>query len=429
MNKSLKIAIAGLGNVGKGVVEILTLKAELLTRRTGRKIIISAVSARNKNIDRGINLNGIKWLDNPVSLADDKDTDIIVEVIGGADGIAYELCKKALSNKKHVVTANKAMISKHGLELATLAEQNNVTLTFEAAIAGGIPVIKTLREGLAANNLNKVSGILNGTCNYILTEMKKGKRPFDEVLKEAQKLGYAEADPSFDVDGIDAAHKLSILSAITHNCPVNFSSVYIEGIKSISLSDIQYAEELGYTIRLLGISELSNGLIEQRVHPCLVPKDSKIAEVNGALNAVLIECDSAGPMFLMGAGAGGGPTASAVVADIIDIACGRITHPFGALIANLIDGKFGDIMNHRGEYYVRLLVKDQQGVLASITSLLSNENIGVETILQKADARNMTAQIALITHETGEKNIRKALGDIGKMDYVIEPPHMIRIER
>lgn len=428
MEKELKIGIAGLGTVGAGVFKILSRKSGLLAKRAGRKIIVSAVSSRDRKKNRDIDLNGVRWMERAENLASDNEIDVVVELIGGAEGMAYELCRSALENKKHVVTANKALIAERGMEFAELAEKNSVALMFEASVAGGIPIIKALKESLSSNEVNRVSGILNGTSNYILSAMDKQKRDFDDVLKEAQKLGYAESDPSFDISGTDAAHKLAILSCLAHGGKIDFSTVYIEGIEGISQDDIAYAREFGYVIRPLAISRATENGVEQRVHPCLVPEKSAIGGVEGVTGAVLVECDELGPAFFSGAGAGQGPTASAVVSDIVDIAANRAGLPFGISVKKLEKKKFADINHHSGAYYIRLNVKDELGVLASITSSMGKEKIGVESVLQRANEKQGTAQIALITHETGEDSMQKALKNIGKMEYVVEKPHMIRIE-
>ncbi len=426
---NIKIGIAGLGTVGQGVFKILSAKSDMLENRCRKKLEVIAVSARNKSSDRGIDISGVKWYDEAVELADDDNIDIVIELIGGADGVAYDLCKNALKNGKHVVTANKALIAIHGGELAKLAEENNVSLCFEAAVAGGIPILKSIREGLAANEFTKVSGIMNGTCNYILTEMESGGRAFDDVLADAQKLGYAETPPDLDIDGIDTAHKLAIITALAYSCSPDFDSIYIDGIRNISLDDIEYAQELGYKIKLLGIASCNDNKIEQRVHSCLIADDIAIANVDGVLNAVQVECDSLGDALFTGAGAGAKPTASSVIADIMDIASNRNGYPFGVAASKLEHKEFISIAEHSGEYYIRFCVKDESGVLASITALLSEENIGVEKVLQKPCENSGTAQIAITTHKTNEQSIIKTLNKITDMYYTVKTPHMIRIER
>jgi len=426
--KSLRIGIAGLGTVGCGTFEIVTKDAALLSNRCGSAVEITAVSSRDKTRDRGIDLSGVTWHDDTLSLADDVNVDVVVELIGGHEGVAKELCERSLANGKHVVTANKALIAMHGAELAALAEKNGVALYFEAAVAGGIPIIKALREGLSANRFQRVSGIMNGTCNYILTAMEKDARDFDDVLAEAQELGYAETPPDLDVDGIDTAHKLTILASLAYGCLVDFEAVYSEGIREVSLTDINYARELGFAIRLLGITQqISENCIAQRVHPCLVPLESPFASITGPQNAVLVECNQVGPVLLTGAGAGAGATASAVVADIMDIANGHLAKPFTIAVDSLHRCKTEDISQHSGEYYIRVQVKDRPGVLAAITSILSEQEIGVESVLQRAQ-KDGTAQIAVTTHAVTEQAIMVALSSLKDSDYVVEPPHMIRIE-
>ncbi len=322
MIRPLSVAVAGLGTVGAGVLAVLRDNADIVTARAGRPIAVTAVSARDRTRDRGIDVGGLRWYDDPVALAADPGVDVVVEVIGGSEGPARQLVEAALEAGKPVVTANKALLAVHGAELAAIAERAGVALAFEAAVAGGIPAIKAVREGLAANRIGRIAGILNGTCNYILTVMRERGREFSEVLADAQKLGYAEADPSFDVDGIDAAHKLAILAALAFGRPVAFDAVHVEGIRRVSALDIAFAGELGYRIKLLGIARRTEHGIEARVHPCMVPQASPIARVDGVFNAVVAEGDFVGRVMLEGRGAGAGPTASAVVADLIDIARG-----------------------------------------------------------------------------------------------------------
>lgn len=427
MTERLRVGIAGLGTVGLGTYKLLSENAELIRKRCGKSIEVVAVSSRDRSRDRGISLDGLTWYDDARELANDPAVDVVVELIGGSEGVAYELVASALNQGKSVVTANKALIAVHGNELAELAESHNVALLFEAAVAGGIPILKALREGLAANRITRVAGIMNGTCNYILTAMKKEGRQFDDVLAEAQKLGYAETPPDLDVDGIDTAHKLAIITALAYGCPVNFNAIYTEGIRNITPLDMTYAKELGYVIRLLGVTTQTDHGIEQRVHPCLVPKSSPLAGINGVLNAVLAECNALGAALLTGAGAGEGPTASSVVADIMDIAAGRDGKPFMIPVAELEAQPFASIDQHQGEYYVRLRVKDRSGVLAEITSLFRDNKIGVGKILQN-DADGEAAHIAITTHDVCETDIQKVLAQLREMEYVLETPRMIRIE-
>ncbi|MEE8548529.1 MAG: homoserine dehydrogenase, partial [Alphaproteobacteria bacterium] len=311
MNTPLHIAVAGLGTVGAGTLKLLQTHGEMLRQRCGRAIVVSAVSARDKGRDRGVDLDGMEWHDDAAAMAAQSGADVVVELIGGADGVAKAVCEAAIASGKHVVTANKALLAHHGTALALAAEAKGVSLGFEAAVAGGVPIIKALREGLAANGLSRIYGILNGTCNYILTTMRETGAKFEAVLADAQELGYAEADPSFDIDGIDAAHKLAILTSVAFGCEVNFPAVHIEGIRDISSLDIRFAGELGYKIKLLGIARLTGSGVEQRVHPCLVPLAAPIAHVEGVFNAVVAEGDFVDTTVYQGRGAGAGPTASA----------------------------------------------------------------------------------------------------------------------
>jgi len=428
MTRPLSVAVAGLGTVGAGVLNVLRDNADLVAARAGRPIAVTAVSARDRTRDRGVPLGGLRWYDDPVALAADPAVDVVVEVIGGSEGPARELVRAALEQRKPVVTANKALMAVHGAELAALAEHASVPLAFEAAVAGGIPVIKALREGLAANRISRVAGILNGTCNYILTVMRERGREFAEVLADAQKLGYAEADPSFDVDGIDAAHKLAILAALAFGRPVAFEAVHVEGIRAISALDIGFAGEFGYRIKLLGIARQTEGGIEARVHPCMVPQASPLAGVDGVFNAVVAEGDFVGRVMLEGRGAGAGPTASAVVADLIDIARGRATPVWGAASGALSDAPSVPMSKHFGAYYLRLMVVDRPGVIADVTAVLRDSGISLESMLQRGRAPGESVPVVLVTHETNEAAMRAALLRIAELDAVLEAPTLIRIE-
>ena len=428
MTKPLSVAVAGLGTVGAGVVTMLRQNAALIAARAGRPIAVTAVSARERGRDRGFSLAGLRWYDDPVALAEDGGVDVVVEVIGGAEGPARALVEAALAAGRPVVTANKALLAVHGAALAAQAERAGVALAFEAAVAGGIPAIKALREGLAGNRIGRVTGILNGTCNYILTVMRERGLEFAEVLHEAQKLGYAEADPAFDVDGIDAAHKLAILAALAFGRPVDFASVHIEGIRRVSALDIAFAGELGYRIKLLGIARQSEAGIEARVHPCMVPQSSPIARVDGVFNAVVADCDFAGRVMLEGRGAGAGPTASAVVADLIDIARGRVTPVWGAAADRLSESPSLPISAHAGAYYLRLMVVDRPGVIADVTAALRDAGVSLESMLQRGRSPGEAVPVVLVTHETGEAAMGAALARIAALDAVLEAPSMIRIE-
>ncbi len=428
MTQPLNIAVAGLGTVGAGTLKLLQERGDLLERRCGRRIAVVAVSARDRGRDRGVDLTACKWYDDAVAMAADPQAEVVVELIGGSDGIAKAVCEAAIANAKHVVTANKALLAHHGTALALAAEAKNVTLGYEAAVAGGIPIIKALREGLAADGLNRIYGILNGTCNYILTTMRETGREFDDVLADTQELGYAEDDPGFDVDGIDAAHKLAILTSVAFGCEVNFEGVHIEGIGQISALDIRFADELGYRIKLLGAARLTEFGVEQRVHPCLVPLGAPIAHVEGVFNAVVAEGDFADTTVFEGRGAGAGPTASAVVADLVDIARGRRVPTFSVPAAALEKLAVSPMERHRGSYYIRLMVVDKPGVIADVTAAFRDERISLESMLQRGRAPGGTVPVVLVTHETEEAAMCRALEKIAMLDTVLEPPRMIRIE-
>jgi homoserine dehydrogenase len=428
MKPSLKIGVAGLGTVGAGTLRLLQDQAELLAERSGRRLVVTAVSARDRRRDRGIELSAVRWYEDAAALAADPEIDVVVELIGGADGIARRVVETALAHGKHVVTANKALMAHDGTRLAALAEERRLALSFEASVAGGIPIIKTLREGLAGNRLRRVYGILNGTSNYILTTMRESGREFAEVLADAQRLGYAEADPSFDIDGVDAAHKLAILASVGFGRPVDLADVYSEGIRHISRLDIDFAEELGYRIKLLGIARLTEDGLEQRVHPCMVPRATPIAAVDGVYNAVVAEGDFVGRVVLEGRGAGAFPTASAVAADLVDIAAGRRTFPFGIRSADLQDIPAVPIECHQSAYYIRLMVVDQPGVIADVAAALRDEDVSLESMIQRGRAPGEAVPVVLTTHLTVEAAMRRALARIGDLDTVLEPPRMIRIE-
>jgi homoserine dehydrogenase len=428
MTRPLSIGIAGLGTVGGGVVTMLRQNADLIAARAGRPIAVTAVSARDRNRDRGVPLTGLRWYEDAVALASDPGVDVVVEVIGGSEGPAKALVEAAIAAGKPVVTANKALLAVHGAAIAAAAEKAGVALAFEAAVAGGIPVIKALREGLAGNRITRVAGILNGTCNYILTVMRERGREFAEVLADAQKLGYAEADPAFDVDGIDAAHKLAILAALAFGRPVDFGAVYVEGIRRISALDIAFAGELGYRIKLLGLARQTESGIETRVHPCMVPNTAPIARVDGVFNAVVAEGDFVGRVMLEGRGAGAGPTASAVVADLIDLARGRATPVWGAASGALTAAPSVPMEAHVGAYYLRLMVVDRPGVIADVSAVLRDAGISLESMLQRGRSPGEAVPVVLTTHETSEAAMRGAIQRIGALGAVLEPPALIRIE-
>jgi homoserine dehydrogenase len=432
MANPLRIGVAGLGSVGAGLVRLLARRRADLAARTGREIVVAGVSARSRR-DRGLELDGIPFYDDPTALAAAGDIDIFVELIGGADGPAYAAAKVALARGVPLVTANKAMIAAHGLELARLAEAKGAPLAFEAAVGGGIPVVKTLREGLAGNAIRRVSGILNGTCNYILSRMEAEGLPFDACLADAQRLGYAEADPTFDIGGFDSAHKLAILASLAFGAKIDADAVSIEGIETISLADLAAADELGYRVKLLGVAERTAKGIEQRVHPTMVAKSEPLAQTMGVLNAVTIDGDAIGSLTLVGAGAGGDATASAVAADIVDVARGDYGPAFGRPVDALEDAERVPAPRHEGGYYVRLAVVDRPGSMAAIATRMGERKISLEAIMQKRPAKGAPssdiAPVVLITHATTEASIREAL-DLALADGVVtEKPQVIRIER
>ncbi|MEH6403202.1 MAG: homoserine dehydrogenase [Sneathiella sp.] len=425
----MKIGVAGIGTVGVGVIKILEQHRQLLSDRCGQGLEITAVSGRDKTKDRGVSLDGMTWYDNAVDMVSDPNVDLVVELIGGSEGVAKDLCEAALKAGKPVVTANKALIAVHGTELATLAEGKGVSLNYEAAVAGGIPIVKAMREGLAGNAISRVYGILNGTCNYILTEMEETGGDFDKILSDAQALGYAEADPSFDVDGVDAAHKLAILTSLAFGTPVDFDSVYIEGIREISALDIAFAKEFGFRIRLLGVARKTDKGIEQRVHPCMVRNDTAIANVSGVFNAVVAEGDFVDSTVYEGRGAGEGPTASAVVADIVDIAAGRTSPTFGIPVQRMTDIPKVAVEEHVGCYYIRLNVFDRPGVIADVSAVFRDEEISIESLLQRGRSPEEAVSVVLTTHEVKEAAIVKALAKIEKFDHSVGTPRMIRIAK
>jgi homoserine dehydrogenase len=428
MKSPLRIGIAGLGTVGAGVVKLLAEHGRLLSLRGGRPLKLVAVSARSRAKRRDIDVSRVRWEKDPLALATAPDIDVVVELIGGSSGIARRLVQKALASGKHVVTANKALLALHGAEIAAAAEKKDRILAFEAAVAGGIPIIKALREGLVGNRVRRLYGILNGTCNYILSTMRETGRDFDVVLSEAQAAGYAEADPSFDIDGIDAAHKLAVLTGAAFGACVNFAGIHIEGIRRVTSMDIQFAEELGYRIKLLGLARETKYGIEQRVHPCMVPLTTPIAHIEGVFNAVVVEGDFVGTTMFQGRGAGQGPTASAVVADLVDVARGRHMPAFVVPAARLADRPASPMDRHVGAYYMRLMVQDRPGVISAVSGALAKEHISLESMLQRGRSQSGEVPVVLTTHETEEAAMRRALARITKLKAVAEEPCLIRIE-
>ena len=427
MNKKpINIAIAGLGTVGVGVIKILKKNETLLTKKTGRKFLVKAVSARDKTKARGIDLNGIQWIENPLDLASLDSIDLLVEVIGGSSDPSKTLVEEALKNGKHVVTANKALLATHGHQLALRAEENKVALRFEAAVAGGIPIIKALTEGLASNSITRVAGVLNGTCNYILTRMEATGASYKKIFNEAKSLGFVEANPKLDVGGIDAAQKLSILSSISFQSQIDFEHIVIEGIEKISFFDIENAKAMGYRIKLLGIANLTEDGIYEEVQPCLVPESSTISKLEGGTNMVIIDSDFIGRTYLSGPGAGQGPTASAIVSDILDVANGKILPVFGTAAKTLEKFKRAKKGIDRC-YYLRLSLVDRPGALAKIATVLGNNKISIDRMRQKAHDGHI-APIVIVTHKTTFNQVQKALEEISSLDVCLKPPVSIKIE-
>ncbi|MSP46260.1 MAG: homoserine dehydrogenase [Xanthobacteraceae bacterium] len=437
MAAPLKVGLAGLGTVGASVVRLIDRQRDVLTLRCGRPVEVVAVSARSHGKDRGIDMKRLRWVADPVELASDPGIDAFVELIGGDGNPARAAVTAALKAGKSVVTANKALLAKHGVELAALAEKHKAALNFEAAVGGAIPIVKTLREGLAGNAVARIYGILNGTCNYMLTRMERERLSFDECLKEAQRLGYAEADPSFDIEGHDTAQKLSILASLTFGIRVDPGAIYVEGITSITTADLEAADELGYRIKLLGVAVKTDKGIEQRVHPTMVRKDSEIAQVMDVTNAVTIDAEGIPPITLVGPGAGGMATASAVVADIADIARGVRAAPFGRPAARLKVSKKAPMQRHEGGYYIRILAVDKPGTAATITKRLAQHNISMESIVQRhsgppaggAEKGKGPVPVIIITYATTEDAVRKALAAVQRDKVISGRPQLIRIEK
>jgi homoserine dehydrogenase len=431
--KPINVGLLGLGTVGGGTLTVLRRNAEEITRRAGREIRV--VRAAVRDLDKAKALAGdLPLTTNPFDVVDDPEIDIVVELIGGLEP-ARELVMQAINNGKHVVTANKHLVAKYGNEIFAAAQAKGVMVAFEAAVAGGIPIIKALREGLTANRIEWLAGIINGTSNFILTEMRDKGAAFEDVLKQAQDLGYAEADPTFDIEGIDAAHKLTILSAIAFGIPMQFDRAYTEGISKLTREDVQYAEELGYRIKLLGIARRAENGIELRVHPTLIPERRLIANVDGAMNAVLVKGDAVGPTLYYGAGAGAEPTASAVVADLVDVTRLHTADPHHRVphLAfqpdQLADTPILPMDEVRTAYYLRLRAFDRPGVLADITRILADSNISIDAMVQKEPAEGeVQVNIILLTHITVEKNVNAAIAKIEALDTVAGKVMRIRLE-
>ncbi|GGF55814.1 homoserine dehydrogenase [Azorhizobium oxalatiphilum] len=429
----LKVGLAGLGTVGVAVVQMLERQAAEIEARTGRSVKVVAVSARSKGKDRGIDLSGVRWHDDPVALARDPDIDVFVELMGGDGDPAKAAVAAALAAGRPVVTANKALLAHHGVELAQVGEASNATLHFEAAVAGGIPIVKTLREALGGNRIERVSGILNGTCNYILTRMADEKIAFDACLADAQRLGYAEADPTFDIDGFDTAHKLALLTSLAFGTKVDADAIYVEGIRSLTLADLEAADELGFKVKLLGVAVRTEEGIEQRVHPTMVPKHWPIAQVSGVTNAVAVNGDAVN-LTLVGPGAGGAATASAVVGDLIDVARGNGGFAFGLPVAALQPAQRAPMQRHEGGYYIRVAAVNKPGTAATIARRMAEEGISLESIVQRRPQRAAGVEpndvaVILITYATTEDAVRRVMAAIEADGVIVGQPQVIRIEK
>ncbi len=426
MPAALKVALAGLGTVGAGVVKLLEANRDLITRRAGRPIEIVAVAARDRTRDRGIDLSGFAWAETQ-ALAALPGVDVVAELIGGSEGAALDLAAATIANGRGFVTANKAMIAHHGLALAAAAESAGVALKYEAAVAGGIPVIKGLREGAAANKIESVYGILNGTCNYILTTMEAEGRDFGAVLADAQGLGYAEADPAFDVDGIDAAHKLSILASLCFGTRIDFAAVGTTGIRQVLAGDIAQAVALGFRVRLVGRAEAAPDGLLQSVQPCLVPVSHPLAHVAGAMNAVVAQGNFVGRLFFEGRGAGEGPTASAVVADLIDIARGEFGPAFAMPVASLADPGHADSGARVGRFYLRFTVADRPGVLAEITAAMRDAGVSIESLIQRGEAPDGGVLLVMTTHACAEANVAAVVAGLTGSPILVGVPMLMPI--
>ena len=426
MPAPLRLGLAGLGTVGIGVVGIVQRHADLIAARTGRAVVITAVSARDQTKNRDADLSGYAWEADPVTLAKREDIDVFVEVIGGSEGPARDATMAAIASGKDVVTANKALLAHHGQSLAEAAEDRGRVIRFEAAVAGGIPVIKALTEGLAGNAMRRVMGVMNGTCNYILTRMESAGLPYDTVFEEARQLGYLEADPNLDVGGIDAGHKLSLLAAIAFGTRVSFDAVEMEGIGAISIDDIKLAADMGFKIKLLGVAQMTGRGLEQRMTPCLVPADSPLGQLQGGTNMVVLEGDAVGQIVMRGAGAGAGPTASAVMADVMDIARGTRLSTFGRPAASLAT-PIAAAAATPAPYYMRMTLLDKPGALAKIATALGDAGISIDRMRQSGHA-GAHAPVLIVTHKATRDDVNHAMGRFAATGVLVGDPVAIRIE-
>lgn len=425
-NNNFSIGIVGLGTVGTATIQLLEKKIESINFKTGKNIIIKAISSKNFSKKRNIDLTKYEWENNPEKLAIRDDIDAVVELVGGSDGIAKNLAFSAIKNEKHFITANKALIAKHGYELHKNIIDKNTSIYYEAAVAGAIPIINGIKNGLVSSNIIGIEAILNGTCNYIMSDMTSNNISFQDSLKTAQELGFAEADPSFDIEGIDSAHKLVILGMLAYGAKPNLDKVFIEGITSIASEDIKYATRLGFVIKLFCIAKLEKNKLDFRVHPSLIPSNALAASINGALNAVFIQGDYSNKITFIGEGAGADPTASSVVSDIINAARNhKLKNNLSFLNQKL---EYKDIIDRVGRYYIRFVVQDVAGVLANITTILNNKNVSLDSVVQDRNKGEDFNNIIVLTHETNELDIRNAIKEIGNLDTVLMDPHLIRVE-
>ena len=428
MNETVNIALVGFGNIGSYFYKILEKNRSNIFAKTGKTPLIKYISAKKFNKKRKVKIPKNKWIKNPLDLVHNTEVDIIVELIGGSEGIAKKLVFAALKNSKHVITANKALISKYGNELADIAEKNNVNLEYEASVAGGVPIIRSIKEGLVANKINKIYGILNGTTNFILSSMESKNMSFKEALVKAKILGFAESNPVHDLNGNDSAAKLRILSSLAFNKSISKNKILTEGIQNITITDIRHAKNLGYKIKLLSISEIKKSELIERVHPCLISRNAYIAKIDGVLNAVVVDGLPVGKSVLQGEGAGAGPTSSALISDLCSILKGEISCPFGVPVNSRKKISKFNILNHLCSSYLRIEVKDQPGVLSSITKYFAKNRISIKNLIQKPDRKNKKASIIIITHENYEKNFNKLISNLIKNKFVLKKPTFLRIE-
>jgi len=428
-NKKINIAIVGFGNIGSYFYKTLQNNIKTIAIKTGKTPYVKYISARNLRKKRIIKIPLLKQFKDPLKLCLEKDIDIIIELIGGADGIAKKLVFSALKNKKHVITANKSLMAKYGDELAFIAEKNKVNLEYEASVAGGVPVIRSIKEGLIANKINKIYGILNGTTNYILSKMEETGKDFNHVLDDAKRLGFAETNPSSDLEGNDAADKIRILSSIAFNKSISKNKILTEGIQNLNQTDIYHAKKLGFKIKLLAISEIKNNKLIERVHPCLISKNSYIANINGVLNAIVVDGYPNGRLVLQGEGAGPGPTSSSLISDLCSVARGNIKNPFGVSCLLRKKIKYFNILNHSSSSYLRLEVKDQHGVLSSITKLFAKSKISIKNLIQIPNKKTKKASIIIITHEALERKFNELLNNLNKNKFIDKKPIFVRIEK